>query len=518
MAVPYTSPPDSPKDPTTKKPFQATVEDASDVDLAKPIRYESNDQDSQKHEQNTSAPRSILKNKSPKPTVHFSKRPVGVRRFSEGAPVEDRRPSIPNVVVPTTEDHHGSRHGLNHRNLRRFLEAVAQKILDTYTNGSTVFDPETLFKLYTDFDLGKKEHNLLHFKGERPSAYTPEIPQVANRAIANILTRHAELFKPRDDVDTSGWVDLQVFYQSLQCEQHLVQLQTHGDPFIPALTVGGFVHFMALLVDACPSTESRRLLNVAEKLGVETFADRSPFPGVPDLKTTEKLRRVYGDWMTKRLHMMAGSLDPQASLEYGNGRGGRHSYPTPEVSPRSSRMYDYDEPYHIIVEEPRRRVRRHASPEGADMDASRSGRYAPSTGSSTTSSSRQTRARQYADRPSRPASDKWYYDSSSPTHRRSVDTTRADTGLSHPPRASGHGRRRHSEHTRDGFGFTSGEGRQHHRHREPSSSLKSRRNSDAQGSVSSFVDNLFGGRSRRGSDSRYEDGRGGHSTRYYRTR
>ena len=58
MAVPYTSPPDSPKDPTTKKPFQATVEDASDVDLAKPIHHESNDQDSQKHEQNTSAPRS----------------------------------------------------------------------------------------------------------------------------------------------------------------------------------------------------------------------------------------------------------------------------------------------------------------------------------------------------------------------------------------------------------------------------------------------------------------------------
>lgn len=74
----------------------------------------------------------VLKNKSQKPTVHFSKRPVGVRRFSEGTPVEDRRPSIPPVVVPATEDHHGSRHGLNHRNLRRFLEAVAQKIVGTH--------------------------------------------------------------------------------------------------------------------------------------------------------------------------------------------------------------------------------------------------------------------------------------------------------------------------------------------------------------------------------------------------
>ncbi|KAF4121971.1 hypothetical protein GMORB2_7564 [Geosmithia morbida] len=92
-------------------------------------------------------------------------------------------------------------------------------------------------------------------------------------------------------LDIFGNVDpsmLQLMYQGLGCDYHLVPLQGMRTPIIPALTVTGFAQWMEQFALACPGSESRRLARVVEALPIDCCYT-SAAPGEQSKTVTERL-------------------------------------------------------------------------------------------------------------------------------------------------------------------------------------------------------------------------------------
>lgn len=62
---------------------------------------------------------------------------------------------------------------------------------------------------------------------------------------------------------------LELLYQDLRCEYHLVQGESRDRPYIPALTSDGFVDWMSAFIQASPDTEAKRLDGIMAALPIE---------------------------------------------------------------------------------------------------------------------------------------------------------------------------------------------------------------------------------------------------------
>ncbi|POR32917.1 Uncharacterized protein TPAR_06855 [Tolypocladium paradoxum] len=86
--------------------------------------------------------------------------------------------------------------------------------------------------------------------------------------------------------------NLELLYQDLKCEYHLVQGNSLGDrPYIPALTPDGFAAWMANFIRACPDLEARRLDHVMAALPIDA-AGSTP-DGKPERLPKQLSRHLF---------------------------------------------------------------------------------------------------------------------------------------------------------------------------------------------------------------------------------
>lgn len=66
---------------------------------------------------------------------------------------------------------------------------------------------------------------------------------------------------------------LELLYQDLRCEYHLVQGESRDRPYIPALTTDGFVNWMSAFIQASPGSEARRLDGIMATLPIDADSE-----------------------------------------------------------------------------------------------------------------------------------------------------------------------------------------------------------------------------------------------------
>ncbi|GAB7360536.1 hypothetical protein MBLNU230_g8484t1 [Neophaeotheca triangularis] len=92
---------------------------------------------------------------------------------------------------------------------------------------------------------------------------------------------------------------ISTMYRGLLCQHHLVQVQNHAEPTVPALTPSGFEWFMTCLIQAHPDTEFARLSNTVMNMPIsnsDNKKERFPkelsrrlLPAQPNLQAAQRL-------------------------------------------------------------------------------------------------------------------------------------------------------------------------------------------------------------------------------------
>ncbi|KAM4066845.1 hydroxyproline-rich glycoprotein DZ-HRGP [Hirsutella rhossiliensis] len=103
---------------------------------------------------------------------------------------------------------------------------------------------------------------------------------------------------------------LELFYQDLRCEYHLVQGESRDRPYIPALTSDGFVNWMSAFIQASPDAEAKRLDGIMAALPIEADSEapnekperlpkqlsRHLFPSRPHERTCQYVSNALKVW------------------------------------------------------------------------------------------------------------------------------------------------------------------------------------------------------------------------------
>ncbi|KAI1460887.1 hypothetical protein F4805DRAFT_477998 [Annulohypoxylon moriforme] len=215
-----------------------------------------------------------------KPTVRFSDR--GPPRASAKRPPVSRRSSA--NAMPMAEwgvlfDERG------YATLRcsQFLKALAKHVIDDLAPGSSslVITPEKLSTLYSKYRIDQEVYLFVD--------------------IFNARTRDAH-------------ERIADFFTDLDCQYHLVQLDSYSRPRVPALTPVGFAQYLTTCILAYPDEEFRRLGKIVADVQLVTDSDgqlerlprqllRSQFPVRHDPKSRKILEAALDDLMYDlRLH------------------------------------------------------------------------------------------------------------------------------------------------------------------------------------------------------------------------
>ncbi|KND92487.1 hypothetical protein TOPH_02650 [Tolypocladium ophioglossoides CBS 100239] len=117
--------------------------------------------------------------------------------------------------------------------------------------------------------------------------------------------------------------NLELLYQDLKCEYHLVQGNSLGDrPYIPALTPDGFAAWMANFIQASPDHEARRLDHVMAALPID--AAGSSLDGKPERLPKQLSRHLF----PSRPHKGTEKRVDNALKEWAEGMGLSDSRPS----------------------------------------------------------------------------------------------------------------------------------------------------------------------------------------------
>ncbi|PNY19944.1 Uncharacterized protein TCAP_07459 [Tolypocladium capitatum] len=117
--------------------------------------------------------------------------------------------------------------------------------------------------------------------------------------------------------------NLELLYQDLKCEYHLVQGNSLGDrPYIPALTPDGFAAWMANFIQSSPDLEARRLDHVMAALPID--AAGSTLDGKPERLPKQLSRHLF----PSRPHKGTGKRVDNALKEWAEGMGLSDSRPS----------------------------------------------------------------------------------------------------------------------------------------------------------------------------------------------
>ncbi|RDA89455.1 hypothetical protein CP532_6118 [Ophiocordyceps camponoti-leonardi (nom. inval.)] len=104
---------------------------------------------------------------------------------------------------------------------------------------------------------------------------------------------------------------LELLYQDLRCEYHLIQGESKEKAYIPALTSDGFVNWMSVFIQVSPDSEARRLDSIMAALPIEAASDspdgkaerlpkqlsRHLFPARAHDKTRHRVATALTDWV-----------------------------------------------------------------------------------------------------------------------------------------------------------------------------------------------------------------------------
>ncbi|PFH55623.1 hypothetical protein XA68_17935 [Ophiocordyceps unilateralis] len=104
---------------------------------------------------------------------------------------------------------------------------------------------------------------------------------------------------------------LELLYQDLRCEYHLIQGESREKAYIPALTSDGFVNWMSVFIQVSPDSEARRLDSIMAALPIEAASDtpdgkperlpkqlsRHLFPSRAHDKTRHRVATALMDWV-----------------------------------------------------------------------------------------------------------------------------------------------------------------------------------------------------------------------------
>ncbi|KJZ71979.1 hypothetical protein HIM_08659 [Hirsutella minnesotensis 3608] len=231
-----------------------------------------------------SPPSSSTTSGSPRlrPTVHFSERPpprLNSRPQSRLEPTVKREPSPELSVVDLQWGRLFTGCGEPTTRLRQVLRGLATYINAEYEpKHSIVIRPEKLHAFYKrcQLDVEIYPFHVVFDCGSR---------------------------KPMRS--------LELLYQDLRCEYHLVQGETRDRPYIPALTSDGFVNWMSAFIQANPDTEAKRLDKIMSSQPIEVEGDtldgkperlpkqlsRHLFPSKPHERTRQRVASSLMDWV-----------------------------------------------------------------------------------------------------------------------------------------------------------------------------------------------------------------------------
>ncbi|KAI0011685.1 hypothetical protein F4779DRAFT_571678 [Xylariaceae sp. FL0662B] len=209
-----------------------------------------------------------------KPTVRFSDRvlpPASLKR-----PLASRRANSNDVPVAEWGVLFDE-NGYATRRVGQVLQVLARHIVDEFVpRNSLVVTPEKLGLLYSRYPLD-------------PEVY-----------------RFSEMFtcRARDAHDR-----IADFFTDLDCQYHLIQLDSRSRPRVPALTPIGFAQYMTTCILAYPDEEFRRLDKIVQDIPLTLGAAgnqserlprellRSLFPVRPDSKSKKILIAALDDLM-----------------------------------------------------------------------------------------------------------------------------------------------------------------------------------------------------------------------------
>ncbi|KAI1093754.1 hypothetical protein F5B19DRAFT_491073 [Rostrohypoxylon terebratum] len=209
-----------------------------------------------------------------KPTVRFSDR--GPPRASAKRPSVSRRSS--SNVIPMAEWGvlFDERDYATHR-CSQFLKGLARHIIDDLTPGSSnlVITPEKLGLFYSKYRIDQEVYYFVDIFDSRTR---------------DVHERIAD------------------FFTDLDCQYHLVQLDSYSRPRVPALTPLGFAQYLTTCILAHPDEEFRRLAKIVADVQLVADSDgqlerlprqllRSQFPVRHDSKSRKILEAALDDLM-----------------------------------------------------------------------------------------------------------------------------------------------------------------------------------------------------------------------------
>ncbi|KAK8930029.1 hypothetical protein VCV18_002696 [Metarhizium anisopliae] len=332
---------------------------------------------------------------SPKqrPTVHFSTRPpVVLHHRSNSYPVATE-PSSPRYTTSSRGDGgpHISvvdrqwgqlftEHGEPTRRLAAVLRGLTNFMVREYEpRNSLVIPPVKMFALYRRYKLDKEQ---FPFQG-----------------IFDYQSRHCLR-------------SLELLYQDLSCEYHLIQDHHSTRPCIPALTPVGLQTWLTAFIQAAPDAESYRLQSILMDIPLEADhqgpapAERLPkqlsrhlFPAHRNDRTYRDIVCALDDW-SKRM----GSSSEPPSPSWGNllfeaFRGASHMSSSPASMGRREKPYHTDDykrhssrkspPEDVTISPANTSRRRQKSTSTASRTPQEAKYYYSSSSSSTSSSHRE---------------------------------------------------------------------------------------------------------------------------------
>ncbi|KAG8413934.1 hypothetical protein J3459_015030 [Metarhizium acridum] len=276
---------------------------------------------------------------SPKqrPTVHFSTRPPVVLHHRSNSYPAAAEPPSPRYTTSSRGDGgpHMSvvdrqwgqlftEHGEPTRRLASVLRGLANYMVREYEpRGSLVIPPVKMFALYRRYKLDKEQ---FPFQG-----------------IFDYQSRHCLR-------------SLELLYQDLSCEYHLIQDHHSTRPYIPALTPVGLQTWLTAFIQAAPDSESYRLQSILMDIPLEADhqgsapAERLPkqlsrhlFPAHRNDRTYRDIVCALDDW-SKRMGSSSESPSPSwSNLIFEAFRGASHMSSSPAGMGRRERPYHTDD-------------------------------------------------------------------------------------------------------------------------------------------------------------------------------
>ncbi|KAI0378312.1 hypothetical protein F5Y04DRAFT_291109 [Hypomontagnella monticulosa] len=203
-------------------------------------------------------PTSTVSTDISKPVVRFTDR--GPPRTSLKRPIISRRSSA--SAVPVVEwGMLFDENGYPTLRISQFLKGLAKHVIDNFAPGSSglAITPEKLCVLYSKYRLDLEIYPFV---------------EIFNSTVKDAYDRIAD------------------FFYDLECQYHLVPLNSHSRPRVPALTPVGFVQYITTCILAHPDEEFRRLDKIVTD--VQLVADTSvAADGHPEKLPRQLLRSQF---------------------------------------------------------------------------------------------------------------------------------------------------------------------------------------------------------------------------------